>query len=86
MEVIALKNKYSIIKLILGILVIILSISVLISNINSTQSMSNILICLGLFQIINGIDLYKHNKKIDGILLILCSMFIFFVVIKVKIL
>lgn len=80
------KNKYLIIKVILGILIIILSISALIFNINSIQIMSYILISLGLFQIINGIDLYQHNKKTDGILLILCSIFIFLVAIKVKIL
>jgi len=83
-----LKSKYSInsiIRFILGILVIILSISILIGNSNAKVIMISMLICLGIFQIFNGIHFYKQNKKSDGVLLILSSIFIFAVILKIAI-
>lgn len=77
------KNKCSIIRFILGILIIILSISILIDNTNTKVTMTFMLICLGIFQILNGIHSYKQNKKSDGILLILSSIFIFAVILKI---
>ncbi|WP_368491128.1 hypothetical protein [Clostridium sp. BJN0013] len=82
------KSKYSInsiIRFILGILVIILSISILIGNSNAKVIMISMLICLGIFQIFNGIHFYKQNKKSDGVLLILSSIFIFAVILKIAI-
>jgi hypothetical protein len=83
------KNKlfalinFSIVRFILGILIIILSISIFIGSIDSRIVMTYMLTCLGAFQIFNGLHFYKQGKKSDGILLILCSIFIFGVVIKI---
>jgi hypothetical protein len=79
-----LKNKYTIIRLILGVLILILTINVLIGNVDSKVIMPYMLTCLGIFQIFNGLHFYNQCKKPDGILLILSSIFIFGVVIKVS--
>lgn len=47
--------------------------------------MNFMFICLGIFQILNGIHFYKQNKKSDGILLILLGIFIFAVIVKISI-
>jgi uncharacterized membrane protein len=78
-----LKNKYSIIRFILGILVIILSISILIDANNTKIIIPFILICLGIFQFFNGLYFYKQNKKLDGLLIFLSSIFIFAIVFKI---
>lgn len=89
-EEINLKNKYSIIRFIFGILTIILCIIALIYSSTyrpNTQVLMNFMfICLGIFQILNGIHFYKQNKKSHGILLILSGMFIFSVIVKIAIL
>ncbi|WP_207725658.1 hypothetical protein [Clostridium sp. DJ247] len=77
------KSKNSIIRFILGVLIIILAISVLMGNADSKVIMPYMLTCLGIFQIFNGLYFYKKEKKSDGILLILSSIFIFGVVIKI---
>jgi uncharacterized membrane protein len=52
----------------------------------NTQVLMNFMfICLGIFQILNGIHFYKQGKKSDGILLILVGIFIFAVIVKISI-
>ncbi|APM39754.1 hypothetical protein [Clostridium kluyveri] len=80
------KSKYTIIRFILAIVTIILTISILIGNVNSKVIMPYMLTCLGIFQVFNGLHFYKEGKKADGILLILLSIFIFGVVIKIMML
>lgn len=83
------KSKYSIIRFIFGMLTLILCIIALIySNTyrpNTQVLMNFMFICLGIFQILNGIYFYKQNKKSDGILLILVGIFIFAVIVKISI-
>jgi len=78
-----LKSRFSVIRFSLGILVIILSISVLIGNADSKVVLPYMMACLGFFQVFNGLCLYKEGKKPDAILSILSSIFILGVVIKV---
>lgn len=84
------KSKYSIIRFIFGILTIILCIVAFIYSSTyrpNTQVLMNFMfICLGFFQILNGIYFYKQNKKSDGILLILLGVSIFAVIVKITIL
>jgi uncharacterized membrane protein len=84
-----LKSKYSIIRFIFGMLTLILCIIILIySNTyrpNTQVLMNFMFICLGIFQILNGIHFYKQGKKSDGILLILVGIFIFAVIVKISI-
>ncbi|PRR79676.1 hypothetical protein CLLU_34570 [Clostridium luticellarii] len=83
------KSKYSIIRFIFGMLTLILCIIILIySNTyrpNTQVLMNFMFICLGIFQILNGIHFYKQGKKSDGILLILVGIFIFAVIVKISI-
>lgn len=83
------KSKYSIIRFIFGILIIILCIIVFVYNntyrTNAQVIINFMFICLGIFQILNGIHFYKQNKKSDGILLILLGIFIFAVIVKISI-
>lgn len=81
------KSNYSIVRFIFGIFTLILCIIVFIYNNtyrpNAQVLMNFILICLGIFQILNGIHFYKQNKKSDGFLLILSGIFVFAVTIKI---
>ena len=77
------KIKYSIIIFILRILMIILAISVLIFSNYGNVILLYILICLEVFQIFNGLYFYKQDKKSDGMIAILSSIFILGVVIRI---
>lgn len=74
------KNKYSIIRFILGALTIILAISVLIGYSNSKVTIPCMLTCLGVIEVFDGLHFYK-NKKSTRVMLILSGIFLFGVVI-----
>jgi hypothetical protein len=78
-----LKGKFSIVRFITGILIIILAISIFIGNVDSKIVMPYMLTSLGVFQIFNGLHLYKQEREADGIIVIVSSIFIFGVVIKI---
>ena len=78
------KRKYSIVRVATGIIIIILCISALFGSPESRRLLlPYMLICLGVFQVSNGMHFYKLGKKPDGIILILSSVFIFLVAIKI---
>lgn len=76
------KRKVSLIKIILVIVIIILCIFSIIGYVNSKVLVPYILTFLGIIQIYNGIHFYREDRKTDGILAIISSVFIFGVVIK----
>lgn len=77
------KSKHSLISLVLGIVIIGLSVIVLVGKGSGGFLMPLMLICLGLFQIFNGVHFYKLDKKSDGILLISAGVFIFVAAVKI---
>lgn len=77
------KSKYSVISLIIGVLVIVLSIVALTGGTDSEVIMPYMLGCLGFFQIFTGLHFYRLDRKSDGILLIISSIFIFAVLVKI---
>ncbi|MDV3427533.1 MAG: hypothetical protein LIR50_10920 [Bacillota bacterium] len=78
------KRKVSLIKIILAIVIIILCICSLIGYADSKVLIPYILTFLGIIQIYNGVHLYEEDRKTEGILAIISSVFIFGVVIKVS--
>jgi len=81
-----LKSKYSFLSLIIVVLIICLSIIALIGGTDIKVIMPYMLGCLGLFQIFTGLHFYKQDRKSDGILLIISSIFIFAVLVKILLL
>ncbi|GIM29856.1 hypothetical protein CPJCM30710_25220 [Clostridium polyendosporum] len=76
------KRKFSLIKIILAIAIIILCICAAIGYVDSKVLMPYLLTSLGIIQIYNGVHFYKEDRKTEGILAILSSVFILGVVIK----
>ena len=80
------KSKYSFFSLIIVLLIAGLSIIALIGGTDNKVILPYMLGCLGCFQVFTGLHFYKLDRKSDGILLIISSLFIFAVLIKILLL
>jgi hypothetical protein len=78
----------NIVRAIIAVIVLVLATIILTSNDYSKSNtiMPYMLICLGVLQVLNGMEFFKHDKKIQSILMFIFSIFIFGFVVKIYIL
>lgn len=81
------KNKFLLIRIILGVLVIILSIFTFLGIGNTRIMMASILMLLGLLQLFNGLHFLSKNSegKGYGVFLIVSAVVIFCIAISIMV-
>lgn len=79
-----LKIKYRKTLLLFKTLIILLGIIILLNNNHYGKTiLPYMFMCLSILQIINGLNFYKKNLKLYGVMSILCGIFISCISIKI---
>lgn len=81
------KNKFLIIRVILGLLIVLISVLAFLKIGDERIMMPSILLLLGVLQLFNGLDFTSKSieRKGFGIFLILSSIFLMFIAISIMI-
>jgi len=82
-----LKNKFLIIRVILGVLIVLISVLTFLKIGDKRIMMPTILLLLGILQLFNGLDFFSKSidRKGFGIFLISSSAFLIFIAISIMI-